>query len=197
VQLAISDLMNTLIPTYLLLAGLTVLAAPYLLKLLVAPQFAGVTGFLIIGAAVELCRVLANVVSTTAHVKRNTVSLTVPYAIGALVVLSAICIAGVQGMQIRWAGIALVLGGATTVLTMLKVMFSQVRFKLDPKRCGASIAALAVMLSAACYMPIVAGVIPVVGMLFAMGAFAGGVLLAILWKSPAAQRLLDVQLRNH
>lgn len=119
VELAFSDLLNTLVPVYLVLAGLTILSAPYLLRLLVAPQFQDAINFVMLGAVIELCRVLGNLFSTAAHVRRKTKLLGVPYALGAAVTLGMIYIAGEWQMDIAWVGAGLIVGALAMCAAML------------------------------------------------------------------------------
>jgi len=197
VRMATSDLMNILIPAYLLLAGLTVLSAPYLFSLLISQKFSGVTDFLITGVIIELCRVLANVIGNVAHVKRKTALLALPYGIGAIIVFSVICMSGVKHLQIYWVGVALALGSIVMFLSMIILMFRQVQFELDFKRCVVSLVSLVIMLLLAFYTPVVSGFFSIIAILLFMLIISGTALLAIIWKSPAMQRMLSIQLRGN
>lgn len=196
VELAVSDLLNTLIPAYLLLAGLTILTAPYLLKLLVAPEYNDAWQFMAVGAVVELCRALGNILSNAAHVKRKTTSLAAPYAIGATVILICILSAGKYQLDISWAGVALLAGAITMLFAMFINMYRQVKFKLDLPRCLSSFLIMLGMSAFVAYTPPASTWFIALSYISIMAAFAASLLFMMLWKNPATSRLLDVQLRK-
>lgn len=196
VQLAVSDLLNTLVPVYLLLAGLTILAAPYLLKILVAPEYSNAWQFMAVGAVVELCRALGNVLSNAAHIKRKTTSLAVPYATGATVILLLIVSAGEFNADISYAGIALI-SGAVTMLTAMSInMYKQVKFKLDSLRCSSALILMTGMAALVMYLPPATGWSTAIFYLLILSILVAVFLFLMLWKNPATVRLLNVQLRN-
>ncbi len=196
VELAVSDLLNTLVPVYLLLAGLTILAAPYLLKILVAPEYSNAWGFIVMGAVVELCRALGNVLSNAAHIKRKTTSLALPYATGATVILLFIVSAGELKADISYAGLALI-SGAVTMLTAMSInMYKQVRFKLDSLRCSSALVLMIGMASLVMYLPPATDWLMAICYLFILSTLVAVILFLMLWNNPATVRLLNVQLRN-
>jgi O-antigen/teichoic acid export membrane protein len=197
VELAVSDLLNTLVPTYLLLAGLTILVAPYLLKLLVAEEYSSAWQFMAAGAIIELCRALGNVLSNAAHIKRNTTSLAIPYASGAVMILFLIILAGENKANINWASAALVSGAVTMLSAMSISMYKQVKFKLDRVRCIAALALMTCMATLVTYLPREIEWITEVFYLVVISSFVAGVLFLMLWKNPATARLLNVQLRKN
>lgn len=197
VQLAISDLLNTLVPVYFVLAGGGILGSPYLLKLLVAPQFWGALNFVMLGAGIELCRVLSNLLSNAAHVRRNTRSLTLPYMSGAITSLALIYFAGTWKMKIDWAGAALIFGSFAMLITMLISMYKQVRFFIGAERCIVSVVVMLTMALLVIWMPEVSGLGANMGMLLLVGVPVVISMLALLWKNPSTLRLLNVKLRNH
>jgi O-antigen/teichoic acid export membrane protein len=196
VERAFSDLLNTLVPIYFVLAGLLVSCASYLLKLLVAPQFQGAIYFVMLGAGIEMCRVLGNLLSSAAHVKRQTKSLALPYAAGAISTITLIFLAGVEQMEIAWAGVSLLIGAFAMLLVMLVSMYRQVRFSIDLVRFSLGAAVMVCMSLITAWLPSPAGNWGNLGMLVLMGALAVSVAVALLWKNPATLRLLNVQLRN-
>jgi O-antigen/teichoic acid export membrane protein len=197
VELALSDLLNTLVPLYLVLAGLVILSAPYLLKILVAPQFQDAVSFVMLGAGIELCRVLGNVFSNAAHIKRKTTSLALPYFVGALVTLSLIYYAGIRQEEIIFVGTALIGGAMAMFLVMAVGMYKQVKFSLDIIRFSVGILTLIVMAILSLWVPKLSGIVASVVVLTIIVALSAIVMLVLLWKNPATLRLLSVQLRNH
>lgn len=197
IELAFSDLLNTLIPVYFVLTGLLILSAPYLLKVLVAPQFQGAITFVMLGAGIEMCRVLGNLLSNAAHVRRKTKSLALPYAAGAMVSLVLIYLAGVKQMEISWAGAGLLAGASAMFAVMAVVMYQQVKFSLDLVRCSAGAAVMLAMALLGVWLPGMSGIGASIAMLMLMGTLSGIAVLALLWKNPATLRLLNVQLRKN
>lgn len=196
VRLAVSDLLNTLAPVYFVLTGLTVLSAPYLLKLLVAPQFWEALNFVMLGAVIELCRALGNLLSNAAHVRRNTKSLALPYAVGSTLTLALIYFVGELKMEISWAGVALTLGAIAMLMVMLISMYRQVKFSTDAGRYIAGAVVMLVMVLLAIWMPRVSGVGATIVVLMLEVSAAAIIVLALLWKNPATLRLFYVKLRQ-
>jgi len=194
VTAAFSDLLNTLVPLYLVLTGLVVLSAPYLLKILVAPQFHDAMLFVMLGAGIELCRVLGNLLSNAAHVRRKTRSLALPYAMGAIISLALICSAGLWEMHIVWAGFALIVGAIAMLVVMWGSMGRQIPIRFDLPRWTAGAGVMLAMAMLAIWLPIetnpTAAILLLV--LAALGAAIAGI--ALLWKNPATLRLLSVRL---
>jgi O-antigen/teichoic acid export membrane protein len=196
VELAVSDLMNTLAPVYLVITGLVVLGAPYFLKLLVAPQFHEATYFVMLGAGIELCRVIGNLLSNAAHVRRQTKSLASPYGAGAGVSLVLIYLAGVNHMGIIWAVVALIAGSMVMLIVMWVAMRRRVRFTLDTERWVWGTAIMLAMVFLASWIPTVQSLGASIAMLAAAAIPVSVAIFALLWKNPAMFRLLNVQLRE-
>ncbi len=197
VELAFSDLLNTLAPVYFVIAGMVIICAPYLLKVLVAPQFQNAIVFVMFGAGIELCRVLGNLLSNAAQVKRKTKSLALPYAFGAVISLALVCFVGVRQMEISWAGAALVLGAITMFMVMLISMYQQVRFVLDVRRCFVGLVVMLMMAMLVVWTPKVVGLGIAIGMLLLVTVMVAGVVMALQWRNPAMLRLLSVKLRSN
>ena len=196
VELAFSDLLNTLVPVYFLLTGLVIFSAQYLLKILVAPQFQHAINFVMLGASIELCRVLGNLLSNAAQVKRKTKSLALPYAVGSFICLFFIYFAGIQQMEIIWACMALTLGAVAMFITMLTTMYKQVRFTLDVGRCVVGAVVMFTMASFVNLMPKVSSLAEAIGMMILTISVVSIAVFLLLWKNPATLRLLNVQLRG-
>lgn len=196
VESAFSDLLNTLVPVYFVLTGLLILSAPYLLKVLVAPQFQDAITFIMLGAGIEMCRVLGNLLSNAAHVRRKTKSLALPYAVGATVSLVLIYLAGVRQMEISWAGTGLLVGASAMLMVMAVGMYQQVKFAPDIFRCSVGAAVMLAMALLGAWMPRASGIGASIAILIVMGVISGIAALALLWKNPATLRLLSIQLRG-
>ncbi|MDD2774386.1 MAG: hypothetical protein PHU06_00375 [Gallionella sp.] len=196
VELAYSDLLNTLVPVYCLLTGCLVLAAPYLLNVLVSAQYQDAVTFVMLGAIVEMCRVLGNLLSNAAHVKRHTISLTFPYAVGAVVSLALIYLAGINQMKTNWAAVGLLIGACAMLLAMGGGMYQQIHFSLHPTRCMVGLAVMLAMFLLSVWLPIISGVFASIAMLITLGIVTATIVFALLKNNPATMRLLRVQLKN-
>jgi O-antigen/teichoic acid export membrane protein len=197
VELAFSDLLNTLVPVYFVLTGLLVLSAPYLLKVLVASQFQGALTFVMLGAGIELCRVLGNLLSNAAHVRRKTKSLTLPYAVGSMTALFLIYFAGAWQLAISWAGVALIVGAIAMLIVMWIAMRRQVRFTIDYMRWLWSMIFMLVLALSIFWVPPISSLGSAIGMLLLITTPAIIVIVVLLWNNPATLRLLNVQLAKN
>lgn len=198
VALAYSDLLNTLVPVYFVLAGVLILSAPYLLKVLVSAQYQDAIMFVMLGAGIEMCRVLGNLLSNAAHVKRQTKSLTLPYAIGALVAITLICLAGIQHLAIDWAAGGLLIGASSMLLVMGVMMHRQIHFSLDPMRCSMGVVVMAAMVMLSFCLPNKTGMVESLAILVVLGAMGSAIAAILMRRNPAAIRLLNVKLqKNH
>ena len=195
IELALSDLLNTLVPVYFLLTGFVIFSAKYLLEILVSPQYQQAVTFVMLGACIELCRVLGNLLSNAAQVKRKTKSLAPAYAIGSVIGLFFIYFAGVRQMDIVWACMSLTLGSIAMFVTMFINMYKQVRFTLDIKRCVASALMMLTMAAFVSLTPKFSGLMEAVVMMLLTIFIVSIAIFALLWKNPAMLRLLNVQLR--
>lgn len=197
VELAFSDLLNTLFPVYFVLAGALVLGAPYLLKILVAPKFQDAVIFVMLGSGIELCRVLGNVLSNAAHARRKTISLALPYAAGAIVSLFTIYFVARWKMEMFWVGAALLTGAMAMLIVMWYGMRRQVRFKIDRVRWVLGAMMMLLMSVLVTWAPKVSGLGAGIAMLILVALPSFVVVAVLLWKNPAMLRLLNVQLRNN
>lgn len=196
-ELALSDLLNTLVPLYFILTGLVIFSAPYLLKILVAQEFQNAITFVMLGACIELCRVLGNLLSNAAQIKRKTKSLTLPYAIGSITTLILIYFVAVKQMDLSWSGLAILLGACVMLMVMTIKMYQQVRFILDIRR---FIAGFLTMIAMASSLTLIqkeeTSLMEAVVMLLIVAHIAGLVVIALLWKNSAMLRLVNVKLRD-
>lgn len=195
-SLSYSDLVNILGPLYLVLAGFIMMAAPYLLKILVSPKFQEATIFVMLGAGVELCRVLANLLGNAAQITRKTHSLTAPYAVGAVTTLAFVNLSGILDMQILMAGFALTLGAGAMFAVMWLRMARQITLIIDMRRWSQGALAMFGISMLTIWIPKEADIWVSLGVLI-MGIICSGVAMVVLLrKNPAVRRLLTVQLRK-
>ncbi len=193
--IAFSDLLNTLGPIYLLLAAATVAGAPALLALLVDVSYSHVVPFVLLGAFIECCRALGNLLATAAQVDRRMKMLVPPYAVGAMVLTLGVLILAHRGGTVEQAVAVIAVAGFITLIAMTAAMSRLQTFHMDvPRWCAAlALVVLAVFLvdfRAPAPLDFVSALktIAVLGVLVSV-AFA-----ALLWKNPGARRLLAVRL---
>lgn len=195
-KVAFSDLLNTLLPVYLLLMGLSAIGAPYILRLLVASPFWDGASFLVIGAGVELCRTIANLLGNAAQITRRTISLAAPYAVGALFCFVGFFVAGEMQFDIYWAGVIMLFSSVSMLLTMFISMYFQVRYELDVFRFFTSLLISVLMFLTSLYIPVLDGLAESVMILTLIATLGGGMLFLVLWRNPATLRLLTAKLRS-
>ena len=195
-MLAMSDLLNTIAPVYLVLAGFIVAGAPNFMKLLVAPQYFESIKFLYLGAVIELCRGLANVMSNAAQAKHATGTLVFPYAIGALLTIGMIQLMDSDPSAIEWVGVAMLAGVLGMAWAMYIGMRRLVRFRIDCTRWCAAVAVMLFLGTTSRWGPSLSGVLPNIAMLLILSAFVSITLTALLRGNPAVTRLLGVNLKG-
>jgi len=192
---ALSDLLNIVGPLYLILAGITATAAPLFVFLLVDEKYSGVVMFVGMGAIIESCRALANVFGNAVQVTKQTYSLALPYAIGSLVVLAALFYSGNEGLSVIYMGYSLIAASISMLLVMILVMFQQVGFSLDKRRwfLGGGMMGIFYLNSLwfVGYDNLEMALLSLCGLGVVGALFAA----ALLWQSPALERLLLVKIK--
>lgn len=150
---ALSDLLNVLVPIYLVLIGLTFVSAPYLLKILVASQYAGAEVYMRLGIILEFCRVVANLLSNAAQATKKTQSVILPYGLGALVVVLMLVVVGERHLSISWAAICLATAALIMLSAMWRLMLGEVKFYPDFKRWIMAILIMLILMMSAWWLP--------------------------------------------
>lgn len=195
-SIVMSDLINVLLPVYLVLMGMTFVGAPYFLKLLVAPRFAEAEIFLKIGIGIEFCRVVANLLSSAAQVTKKTRSIVTPYALGATALFILLILCAVLGLPFYWVAISLLCASVVMLCTMCMCMLSEIRFLPDFRRLViASIMMLLIGLPAL-LLDRPADWMQVFMALLAIGLVGGVAITALLHGSEALQRFLNTELKQ-
>ena len=192
---ALSDLLNVLMPVYVVLIGVTFLGAPYLLKVLVAPQYANAEVFVRLGIVIEFCRVTANVLSNAAQVTKKTRSIILPYAAGALVIF-IILIIGQRHLEISSVAISLVFGALLMLSIMWGLMLKQVKFHPDFKIWFIALMTMLMFIVSSYWLPKPSGWFEIILILLVDGLVGLGLLMILLKRSDALQRLQAVNLNT-
>lgn len=192
----LSDLLNVMMPVYLVLISITFISAPYLLKLLIDPQYAEAEIYVKLGIGIEFCRVVANLLSTAAQVTRQTRSIILPYALGALTVMVMLIVVGEQHLAISWAAVCLVIAALIMLSTMWLAMFRQVKFFPDAKVWLIAILMSMVFVLSTYWLPKTTDWFQAFMILSVVGVCGAGGLMLLLKNSSALQRLLAVKLER-
>jgi O-antigen/teichoic acid export membrane protein len=193
---ALSDLVNTLLPVYLILTGMLLLSAKYMLSILAAPQYQAALTFTLLGAGIELCRSVGNLLGLAAQVKRETRSAALPYFAGATTALVIIAWAGGQRLDVGAAALALALAGAVMLAAMAWRMSRLVKFSIDATRLLMALLLMVGMAAVHAYVPDIVWVGWRLALLAGLGFLISLLVLALLYKSPGARRLIAVRLRK-
>lgn len=193
---ALSDLLNVMVPMYVVLVGITFISAPYLLKLLVAPQYADAEVYLRLGIMLEFCRVVANLLSNAAQVTKKTRSVVWPYAIGAISVITILVLVGEYEFSILWAAIGLAVAALAMLSVMWFVMLREIKFYPDYKTWFIAILIMIMFMVPTYWLSPSFGLIEACIVLLTTGLL-GVLLLALLFKNNnALQRLITVNLND-
>jgi len=192
---ALSDLLNTIGPIYVALLGITIIASPLLVFLLVDEQFSDILKFVIMGMIIESCRVLANLFGNAAQITKKTSSIITPYLVGSVVVFFLLLYLGHQGLGVSYVGFSLVIGALSMLIIMVLAMLKQVSFLLDVKRwvLGGLVMVIFILLSN--WSITVESWIDALVAICMVVILFGILLVTLLWKNPALDRLLLVKIR--
>ena len=194
---AYSDLLNTIMPIYFILAGLIMLSAQFILNIFVAEQYHQAVDFFLFGASIELCRVLSNLFSNAAHAKRKAMLLFLPYLTGAAATFFLVFIFGRVHAPMEWAASGILIGGICTLLVMSAVMFKQISFVIDYKRLLFSISIFFLLVAMRQFLPNVSNLYQNLYILLGIGMFGVVLIYGLLKSNPSALRLIDTKLRQN
>lgn len=195
-SLAFADLLNTLGPVYLLLAAATLIAAPALLALLVDTAYSCAIHFVLLGAVIECCRALCNVLGTAAQVDRRMFALVPPYASGSVAMAAGVAWVAQSGGDIEQAVAMLAVAGAVTLAVMALAMHRLHDFRLDLSRWGCALLLVVGAAILALKAPLVPeGIGPALAIVTMAGLVSTVLLVLLLWKNSATTRLLAVRLK--
>lgn len=121
-EVIFSDVINLIIPIYLLLAIFVSFMAIYLTTILVDAKYASSFIFVIFGIWIEFFRMSAGLISTIAHSQMQTKTLIVPYTVGGIFVVLGTYLASQNHLYSILIPIVLITGSFFTFITMLYVM---------------------------------------------------------------------------
>jgi O-antigen/teichoic acid export membrane protein len=192
---AMSDLVNVVIPIYILICGGIMLGGPYLVKLIVGANFQVTSNLLAIGAFIELFRMSANLLGNAAHAKQKTSLLTMPYFVGAATIFILLIVASVFEVSIDDAAFSLVIGGILMCSYMAAKIFCSIRIHFSKGKYIALLFLLASMTVGSFFLPEIDGIIPNLLALCIAGVFIFIMLVIFLRRSIALKRILSVPLK--
>ncbi|WP_334188946.1 lipopolysaccharide biosynthesis protein [Noviherbaspirillum sp.] len=195
--IAYSDLVNTLVPVYLVLASAAMLAAPSLVLLLVDPKYSGVVFWVLIGTVIECCRALGNLIATAAQAERRMPVLMLPYSAGAAVLTVGLVCGIYFRATIMQATLMIACAGVITLCLIAFAMLKILALRPDAGRWIAAMLLLALSAYWTLSMPITpAGKFEALAVLVNVGVLSAVTAGALLWKNAGLARLLAVRLRS-
>lgn len=192
---AYSDLLNVLAPIYLILAGIFTFFSPILINILISNKFNEAIGFLIFGIFIEMLRVQANLFGCAAQITRKTKSLILPYGIGAFFSLTLILFSGVKQLNITATGFCLVAGSALMLVSMVIIMYREIKFSINPSRLFAAGLAMLGLLSFSFLLPSMQSIQEHAGIAILIALFSVWLAYIMLWKCESTKRLMSVELK--
>lgn len=193
----LSDMVNVMWPIYAVLAGFNLVFASSLLTVLTNERYHAAATIVLIGVIIEFARCTGNLWSYAAQIERRTTKYILPYALGALIVWGGtLGVSAIQG-DIKILAIVLAVSGLVVCVAMVRTMQRMLPVKLDLRRWLSGAAVLLVCFAAVILMPIkIDGLFNNI-LVISVGLFvSGAVMLCLLWRNPALNRLLAVSLRG-
>lgn len=193
---AYTDLINTLIPLYLIFLGFTLTTGGWALALLTNVKFHDAYPYVFFGAIIEYCRVMAGLLSQAAQVTKLTSYNIIPYAFAGAFATIACVVVDILNAPLMMVAAALVIAGVILVISMAWQMNKVIPILIDWGNLGfAGIVAIG-LLSAAIIIGI--GPKPIIKSFMALGLI--GILsisaaLIYLRECAAYQALISFRLR--
>ncbi len=191
-EIVFSDLLNTLIPVYLILSGMFLLMSQYVIKILMNPEYWDSIYYVIFGIFIEFCRIVGNLLGNAAQINKKTKSLTAPYFVGVIVTFSSIFVVGFFDLDIKLVAFSLFIGSISMLIVMIVNMYKQVRFTLDVKRIFFSFAVTMLSLLSIELTPVVYTVIENISIIFIILISFLSLTLLVTFKNPSAMRLIKL-----
>jgi len=193
----LSDFVNVLAPVYAMFAGFNVLCAATILNVLTNERYHIAAPFVVFGTMVEFARCITNLWSNAAQAKRQTKGVILPYVLGAVTVWGGALGVINFGNGINAFAMVLIGGGIVTCASMIIIMQRLLPVRIDAYRWLAGFVVLGISFTLAAIIPISdKGVYQNLGMLLLCGGLICACMAAMLWRNPALNRLLVVQLRK-
>jgi len=191
---AVSDLMNTLAPIYFILIGAIIAGAPYLLSIMVSANYREAYVFLQVGALIELCRIIGNLLGVTPHIMRQTKYLAVPYILGATCTIVLIGGAGSLKLPLIDAILALAVGSLVMLTGMGIKVLRQIDVTFDWLRWSCGFTGMCSLPFVFKFVTVADGLFQSLGALLLIGLLAGIFCASLLYKNPATYRLISVKI---
>lgn len=129
-----NNLLNMLIPIYILAFGCIFSCGAWSLAILTDVKFHDAYIFTFMGAGIEFCRVLASLLSQAAQVTKRTDYVIAPYVLSATVALSGLLLVGWYGAPLIAVGWVLLIAGIVLVGAMVFQMQRLLPLHLDWRR---------------------------------------------------------------
>lgn len=191
----LSDLINTVIPVYLLITSAMLISVGALLKILVSPTYSYLTTFLFFGFMVESCRVMTELFSLSAFIKGKMQEIIIPYLVGAISLGIGIIYVIINKGDIEDTLIFLLISGILALLTMIIRMKRKYNFSIDYIRWSIGLILVAFSIWFSINYPIaINSYLTALTLLLIVGTIAFGILILLLWNNKSTKGLLKIEL---
>ncbi|MDA7700409.1 hypothetical protein N8804_01020 [Methylophilaceae bacterium] len=123
-----SDLLNVMIPVYVLMIGMTLLLSPFLVQFLLDSSYKDAEYFFRYGIGIEFFRVLSNSLASASQITKQTKKIIKPYFIGAFFAIAMLIIFGYNRVDLIFVVIALFAVSILVTCLMWNSMRDEVYF---------------------------------------------------------------------
>lgn len=195
-QQAYTDLINTLMPLYLILLGVTLVSGGWVLAVLTDIKFHDAYPYVFFGAIIEWCRVMAGLLSQAAQVTKRTSYNIVPYACSGLFAVCACIVASTLHAPLINVVFLLVAAGFLLLATMSWQMIKLMPIMIEWRNLiGPALFSIVLGLGGVVYGVAPKPALHSVVALAVVGLLAIVATVIYLKSSKAYQALLSVELR--
>jgi len=130
---AIDELINKVLPIYLMLAIFVTFFAKYIIEIVVAEKYYEAYIFTIFGIWIEFFRMTSNLFGNISQSELNTKKFMIPYAFGSFVTIGLVYLSGSTQEYKIYLSMSLLVGAFTTMLTMYFFMKRLIDFTIRYK----------------------------------------------------------------
>jgi O-antigen/teichoic acid export membrane protein len=194
----LSDLVNVMLPLYILFVGFNILFAPQIVNVLTDKQFYGAVNFVVIGAIIEFLRCTANLWSYVIQIKINSISFILPYLMGALIVWGSVYLISYLSTNMNSFTYGLILSGVTTCFLMIMKMQRMLPVTIDKFKWLYSLLLLAIYIVVSKLNIILSTSEFITNLIqLIIGIIVTSwIMMIFLWGNPALSRLTSITLHS-
>lgn len=130
-KIAIEDLINKVLPIYLMLAILLTFLAKYVVEILVDEKYHDAYVFTTFGIWIEFFRMTTNLFGNISQSEMNTKKFMLPYIIGSLITISLVYLSSINIDYKFYLPFSLVIGAFFTMIVMYISMKKLINFRIN------------------------------------------------------------------